>query len=396
MKWLEQSQSGVAAKVHTKMELLAKALTENRFQWDPNLDPATADPLARRLSDVSLFLRQVVKDIELSRGSAGGPARGKAEIMAGTPTLSSVPGKAISDLLRGAVSRFTTAGKTHAQWRQGYAQAIGEPAHKCQQPPGYEMRMGWSTHWIDRLDGPLIVMAGPSAPRGWSGWDVFNNLALEVWELLSEPLKGEPFSEARATSEWLAAVYGRLADTPFVKAEQRRDSEGALWELRELTVDPFTASAKAIELLLADWGVSVEWWPEPEAGGAMGQHEPKPADDAQATPKAKRSTERGEARVKLIAGLTKHHKYADGGCLNLEPIGNNELANLTGVSRSTASEFFNKEFNGGKKEGFAKYRVICRDAGRLADSLKALNGEFSPHELYGRRPPGEDERDDEE
>src|SRR5262249_18814112 len=38
----------------------------------------------------------------------------------------------------------------------------------------------------------------------------------------------------------------------------------------------------------------------------------------------KRSTERGEGRAKLIAALTKHHQYADGGCLNLEPIGNNE------------------------------------------------------------------------
>jgi hypothetical protein len=106
--------------------------------------------------------------------------------------------------------------------------------------------------------------------------------------------------------------------------------------------------------------------------------------------KAKRSTERGESQAKLIAALTKHHRYADGGCLNLEPIGNNELARVVGVSPSTASTFFNSEF-----EGHAKYREVCRDAGRLADSLKALNGEFSPHDLYGRRPAGEDDRDDE-
>ena len=81
-----------------------------------------------------------------------------------------------------------------------------------------------------------------------------------------------------------------------------------------------------------------------------------------AQPRAKRSTERGEGRAKLIAALTKHHKYADGSCLNLDPIGNNELARLAGVSESTASAFFNKEF-----DGHTKYRAVCTDATRLVD-----------------------------
>jgi hypothetical protein len=105
--------------------------------------------------------------------------------------------------------------------------------------------------------------------------------------------------------------------------------------------------------------------------------------------KSKRSTEKGEGRAKLIAALTNHHKYADGSCLNPVPIGNNALAEAAGVSPSTASTFFRKEF-----EGHAKYRAICRDAGKLVDYLKGLNGEFAAHELYGRRPPGEDDRDD--
>jgi hypothetical protein len=92
----------------------------------------------------------------------------------------------------------------------------------------------------------------------------------------------------------------------------------------------------------------------------------------------KRSTERGEGREKLIAALTKHHRYADGGCLNTEPINNNELARLAGVDKATASAFFKAKFR-----GHAKYRAACRDAGRLADALKVLNGEFSPHDLYG-------------
>ena len=57
---------------------------------------------------------------------------------------------------------------------------------------------------------------------------------------------------------------------------------------------------------------------------------PQPVPPAAGTPpapkKGKRSTRRGEAAIKLIAALTKHHKYAKGSCLNLEPVGNNELA----------------------------------------------------------------------
>jgi hypothetical protein len=95
--------------------------------------------------------------------------------------------------------------------------------------------------------------------------------------------------------------------------------------------------------------------------------------------------------VKLIAALTKHHKYADGGCLNPEPIGNNELARLAGVAKRTASAFFTKEFG-----GHAKYRTLCRDATRLVALLKRLNREYSPHHLFGGKPLGEDGRDDDE
>jgi hypothetical protein len=110
---------------------------------------------------------------------------------------------------------------------------------------------------------------------------------------------------------------------------------------------------------------------------------------------SKRSTEPGEGQAKLIAALTQHHHYADDGCLNLEPVGVNELARLASVSQSTASTFFNASFSGGKKGGHAKYKAICRDAGRLAISIRALRGEISPHYLFGRSPPDEGSIDDE-
>jgi hypothetical protein len=103
-----------------------------------------------------------------------------------------------------------------------------------------------------------------------------------------------------------------------------------------------------------------------------------PAPTATIKPTPKRSTERGEGRAKLISALTKHHRYADGGCLNLEPVGNNALAKVARVSASTASAFFNDKF-----QGHTKYKALCRDAGRLAAALKLLNHEFAPYHLLG-------------
>ncbi len=71
MKWLEKFQPRIAAEVNSKMDLLAKALNEAPFFFDPDLDPATRDPLARRLSEVSLFLRQVAKTIDAKQPAAG-------------------------------------------------------------------------------------------------------------------------------------------------------------------------------------------------------------------------------------------------------------------------------------------------------------------------------------
>jgi hypothetical protein len=115
----------------------------------------------------------------------------------------------------------------------------------------------------------------------------------------------------------------------------------------------------------------------------------KLASDSSSQRRTKRSTERGEGRAKLIAALTKHHKYADNGALNLEPIGNNVLARLAEVSESTASAFFGKEFG-----GHAKYRATCANAAQLVAALKLLNQEFSPHHLFGANPPGESDRDE--
>jgi hypothetical protein len=121
--------------------------------------------------------------------------------------------------------------------------------------------------------------------------------------------------------------------------------------------------------------------------GSLSLHE-APAVDAAKKPK--RSTRRGDGQVKLNTALSKHHNYAEGGCLNLEPIGNNDLARAADVSASTASLFFRNRFH-----GHEKYRALCRHSGALVAALKLLNGEFSPHYLYGGCPATKDGRDDE-
>lgn len=129
---------------------------------------------------------------------------------------------------------------------------------------------------------------------------------------------------------------------------------------------------------------------EPEVGrseAAAGTACEAPA--ATRTVRKKRSTERGEGRVKLIAALTEHHKYADGSCLNFEPIGNNEIARKVDVDPATASAFFTKEF-----KGYGNYKKTCSDATTLIAAIKLLNGEFSPHNLYGRKPTAEDDSDE--
>lgn len=98
--------------------------------------------------------------------------------------------------------------------------------------------------------------------------------------------------------------------------------------------------------------------------------------------KSKKSSESGDARVKLIAVLTKHHKYADASCLNLEPIGNNELAREAQISRSSASDFFKKEF-----QGYKNYRAACYSRQKLIVAMTLLNKDYSPYHLFGDESP---------
>lgn len=111
--------------------------------------------------------------------------------------------------------------------------------------------------------------------------------------------------------------------------------------------------------------------------GSSPEHSRQSETATATTPKSKRSTTNGEARTKIIAALTQHHGYDNGSCTNLEPVGVNKLAGEINVSSSTVSTFFKEQF-----QGHNKYKVACRNAGTLGNSLKMLNGELKPSVLF--------------
>jgi hypothetical protein len=259
-----------------------------------------------------------------------------------------------------------------------------------------------------RLDGELGTF-DPNAPTTlrWEGPPEPVRLRSEKELLESDPDSLEPiptrpssrvlFRSAEGPT-WILHARRKPILLSFEPSDPRRGREYAQLSLEEAAFWAERLVEHIPDVLAADIEATRSARHAPRAkqpakhlgvqpGAGNTPNEPPAFDRAK---KPKRSTERGEGREKLIAALTKHHKYAEGGSLNLEPISNNELARAAVVSKSTASAFFQKEF-----QGHHNYKVHCRDSGMLATSLKLLNAEFSPHHLFGRRPADEGDRDDE-
>jgi hypothetical protein len=108
--------------------------------------------------------------------------------------------------------------------------------------------------------------------------------------------------------------------------------------------------------------------------------QPAPSHSSTEPTKRKRKTGRGEARPKLKSALIKHHNYAEGGCLNFEPIGPTDLGKLAGVAKATASDFFTDQFadKNDLKTGYEHYKILCNNKQALITTLKVWNGDFSP------------------
>lgn len=176
--------------------------------------------------------------------------------------------------------------------------------------------------------------------------------------------------------EKLSELTNQLVQTPLPNYPSQSDPMMVKHVLEQWDNTHFRLSAryqeivKSLKLLAGQWDCMAS---QLQVGDARKAGEPEAPD-----PAPKRSTERGEGRVKLIAALTQHHQYADGGCLNFLPIGSNELARKAAVSASTASAFFNDKF-----QGHTKYKALCWDADKLKAALKLLNDEFAPYHLLG-------------
>lgn len=220
--------------------------------------------------------------------------------------------------------------------------------------------------------------------------DALGLFPLDDAALPPEPFRAESFPrEPSAAHRWLEIIYGlggaaESTDGTFRLARLR----GSIW----------LASAEVLERLAEKASRPAV---EPAAGAGprsdAAPGKPQSADVASPPPKTpvkpKKSTVKGEGQAKLIAALAKHHKYADGECLNMKPIGNNQLAEMADVARSTVHGFFKKQFG-----SLSEYRATCaRNPSGLAMKIGVLNGDVQRKGLahFGRNPPGEGGRDEE-
>jgi hypothetical protein len=294
------------------------------------------------------------------------------------------------------------AGALLPEWPSEPYPALLEDAEHWQRRLQRRNELAGQSFWIVSETGkPLHEEAVPSSTLVDTFW----------WATTPSSLSHRLVTDHRGNVErWIGFLFHVLKEMQPDAVEIRIIPEeqigrclpwNAILTLRDTNL--FQASARALELAFGSRVVAV-------VSDPTGQPEPNCIVTAETAPQAlqlsppatlanesiapatkpKRSTERGEAREKIIAGLTEHHQYTDGSCLNAEPVGVGHLARKIGVSKSTVSEFFQVEF-----QGHALYRAVCQDVSKLVTSLKMLRQEFSPHILYGHTPPGEGNQDDE-
>lgn len=264
-----------------------------------------------------------------------------------------------------------------------YLPILGDSAAKCEPAISDEMfnYAGALYQRIERLRNPQELPWPQSAGiwiEGPEGIDLHYKALCSALRPLCETYGWQGISDGSRAAH-SSVLYGGPA-IPEIAAGVLVAIEKPACRLLEMTS----------QTLDRDWQAMGTSWPSSgphgnddatsPTAGATGSL-PKTVDDRHLVRRPKRSTEKGEGRAKLIAALSRHHKYAYGSCLNAEPIGCNELARRAGVSPSTSSVFFNDKFNHGKRGGHTKYKVKCQHPGSLADALKALRGEFTPAEM---------------
>ncbi len=222
-------------------------------------------------------------------------------------------------------------------------------------------------------------------------------------EGLAEDRMGRLLAACQELQRYASSDYGRPSNQQPITAESTNHFQDLLDEFQAAASELFLmneaiAARQPIDAGPKPPGDECAARPAEEAGtpherGGAGEATEGGAPNTSSTPgkKPKRSTARGEAKTKTISALNTHHKYDSVDPLNTVPIGNNELAQLAGVSNSRVCDLI-KQWFGGRD----RYRAACKDAGKLNASLKLLNGDVPPREflLSGRNPFGEGRRAD--
>ncbi len=213
----------------------------------------------------------------------------------------------------------------------------------------------------------------------------------EEWENLQYNFRGGWRKSSDKAAEWLQKAGETVAADAIREELSQLPDAQMLASETDLTSyrDPIRKAAEKVRIILVACQKE-----QPAADASKNDSNPQ----SELPKKPKRSTASGEGEAKLIAALTNQHKYANGGCLNFDAVGNNALARSAKVANSTANHFFNKWFGSAKesKDGHSNYKRACNDKGNLIAALKVMNDELPrPGELlFGAKPPDSGHRGD--
>jgi hypothetical protein len=198
--------------------------------------------------------------------------------------------------------------------------------------------------------------------------DVFFKQSVSRW-LGADELRENADALARQTSPGRGIPFTVVDRALTATADLYRDLTTRKYGPGELDVGWFNDVQDRLRELGASWESGVV----PASSNGTVNEKTKP----------KRSTARGDGRIKLIAAFTQYHQYAKGSCMNPEHISISELARKADVSKSTAAAFFNDIFDEGHNEGYTRYKAICRNTASLRGYLRLLNHEYASDRSLG-------------
>ncbi len=179
-----------------------------------------------------------------------------------------------------------------------------------------------------------------------------------------------PSERKLANADWLEEICRRIASSSNTVSPQVRLQRMEAIE-RDVRMGRLSAAVAAVPAIPRDNAPSSDKSGDGSDSGderteTGGKSSGEPAAKDKPPVRTKKSTQKGDAKEKLSAALVTHHKYKNGRCGQTEPIQNNALARLAGVSRSSAARFFTSEF-----EGYQAYRRKCTN-GRVVMILAKL------------------------